>query len=447
MIDLVSLAGLAATLLGLDVTRLGVKIGQLMTESSRVRLEQQRASVRHHMLLEVLKGYYGSPLAGSAPSKFLWYSVAINGRSSVMTSAVVKPEWVGLDVDLEDIECDLSSRYAAGPASLDIAHSTVESTRSGLGIYNPRVSEDRVAQYLALLANSRIFDADLYRLLDTKTFPHRVLFAIDRFKNYRAGVGLLMEELAVALMEANFDVTRVLQDPARNLPLRDYFLPNVTRFEDYDSRVCAGGIEVTLAMARGEGDFVVPIQRRSAAVGENQGLLAVMPCAFHQPMVDALEEVNPISSVYREIFEELFEGEETEKDVRHITHDWYFKKHPALRWLRKHKHNVTVMCTCFGLNLMAGNYEFGVLMVVHDPAFWRRFGGEISYNWEACNVRTTMTGPTGDLSRLIADEAWADASLLSLVEGLTRLKALEPKRVVDLNFRREISTGMIARSS
>jgi hypothetical protein len=61
-------------------------------------------------------------------------------------------------------------------------------------------------------------------------------------------------------------------------------------------------------------------------------------------------------------------------------------------------------------------------------------------------VRKTMTALRGELDALVAEEVWADTPLVSLVEGITRLKELEPKCVADLSFRREISTGAVVGS-
>ena len=296
-----------------------------------------------------------------------------------------------------------------------------------------------------MIASSRseIYDQDLYRLLSVGAFPRalEVSFASDSYYRYRFGVGLLVEELTLALMENSFNVEAVMRTKNELLRLREYFLPNVSRFEDYQSRVCAGGIQVTLAMARHEGDFVIPLHVRSAKVDGGQSWRSIIPMAFHRPMVDAEDEVALESSVFRELFEELFSGEEAEKDVKRIEHDWYFEECPSLEWLKKNKRNVTLKCTCFALNLLSGTYDFGILLVVHDPAFWKKFGKRIATNWEVTRSKKIETEPSSNLSglaSLIAHEPWASQGLVSLVEGLTLLKALEPKRVPQLTFCRSL---------
>jgi hypothetical protein len=117
--------------------------------------------------------------------------------------------------------------------------------KRGIGIWDLRISADRVAQYLTLVATSvsNVWNEDLYRLLDVQGFPETVAvsFAEDFCFRYRYGFDILTEELIFSLIEADFDSDRVVLDKGNLLPLREYFLPNAARFEDYESRVCGWG--------------------------------------------------------------------------------------------------------------------------------------------------------------------------------------------------------------
>ncbi len=361
---------------------------------------------------------------------------------------MIKPEWVGLRTDLASVHCSLAPQSPT-PADKNIA--APGDRVCGLSIWEPQIDVDRVAKYAALAAisGSKLYDQELYRLLAVNGFPGdlEVCFTLDSYFRYRHGVGLLVEELTFALIENNLNVESVLRRSADSLPLRQYFLPNTSRFEDYDSRVCAGGVAVTFAMARAEGDFVIPVQVRSQQVDGGQGLRSVMPMAYHQPMTDAEKEIDLESTVFREVFEEVFGGEEAGQNVKRIKHDWYFDKDagtgrpisPALYWIKKNRPSVTVRCTGFDLNLLYGTYDFGILLVVHDPAFWRKFEAEVVTNWEIKKAKKVTTASSKELSSLtnmIECDPWAGQGLMSLVEGVTLLKELEPKRVAELQFQR-----------
>lgn len=445
--DPISVAGLIAGLLGVSAKDIIPKLRQHLKTTSDTAFRQKRESVRLHMLVETLTGYYGPALLSEHPSSgFHFYEVEIEGRNRVTTAAAVKPAWVGLQADLDKVRCALLPRSVA---SGDGQIAPAAGKAHGLDIWRPRITADRLAKYGALVASSgsEIYDQDLYRLLNISGFPRDlgVSFAVDSYFRYRFGVGLSAEELTVALMENSFNAEAVVRGRADYLPLREYFLPNASRFEDYQSKVCAGGVQVTLAMARHEGDFVIPIQVRSPKVDGGQGWRSIVPMAYHQPMVDADDEVSLESSVFREVFEELFRGEEAGRDVKRMKSDWYFEECPALKWLKKNRRDLTVKCTCFDLNLLYGTYDFGILLVVHDPVFWKKFGSQITTNWEIEKSKQITTESSSDLRRLaslIAEEPWASQGLVSLVEGLTLLKALEPKRVAQLNFRRHLSSDL-----
>jgi len=436
--DPISVAGLIAELLGFSAKDIIPKLKRHLKDASETDFRQRRESVRQHMLIGVLKGYYDPSLRSQDPSSgFHLYAVEIEGRDRVTTSVVTTPRWVGLQADLDKVRCTLLRR----PAVLGDGQIVASGKTHGLEIWNPRISADRLGKYGALIASSeaKIYDQDHYRMLNIVGFPRNleVSFALDTYYRYRFGVGLIVEELTAALMESGFDIEAVVRGRADYLPLREYFLPNASRFEDYQSRVCLGGVEVTFAMARPEADFVILTQVRSSQVDGAQGWRSIVPMAYHQPMVDADAEASIESSVFREIFEELFAGKEAEENVKRIEPDWYVGESPALKWLKRSRHNLTVKCTSFGLNLLLGTYEFGILLVVHDPAFWKRFGKQISTNWEikkSKKIETESSSNLSGLAGLIAEEPWAGPGLMSLVEGLTLLKALEPKRVPRLTF-------------
>jgi hypothetical protein len=85
----------------------------------------------------------------------------------------------------------------------------------------------------------------------------------------------------------------------------------------------------------------------------------------------------------------------------------------------------------FGLNLFDGTFEFGVLLVVKDERYWRRYEGDIQVNDEVDDNKTPpfSTKDTKGLAEIIEDPRCADTSLIALVEGLRRLKQIEPTRV------------------
>src|SRR5205823_5597963 len=119
--------------------------------------------------------------------------------------------------------------------------------------------------------------------------PVRMTFGLDRYLRYRFTIGLLYEELALALDSTAFKPDSILKDADYHLPIRKQLLPRNRTLLDFNSQVRVPGVHVTFAFARtpetnGFGDdFGIMLQRRSAHVSMGQGSIAVVPSGTHQP--------------------------------------------------------------------------------------------------------------------------------------------------------------------
>ena len=89
---------------------------------------------------------------------------------------------------------------------------------------------------------------------------------------------------------------------------------------------------------------------------------------MHQPvtLANAQEETSVAATVYREIYEEMFGGKEVQGDDKHFKPLWFMSK-TQLAWFRQNPSGFTLELVSFGLNLMDGTFEFGVLLAITDP--------------------------------------------------------------------------------
>jgi transcriptional regulator with XRE-family HTH domain len=379
---------------------------------------------------EVLAAYYSDDSLGRgglAP-----YEVEINDRR-VRLALTTRPAWSGICVPLA----------ALGESS---PHECCALTTS--------VAPDRAIDPFRALAlrflcdiearGLEIYDAPIFRLrhLDLRRGGLDATFSPDSFLHYRLSVGLLGDELTAALAQAG-SVDELLEASDELMPLRAQVLPDGARLADFDNRVCSGGVLTLLAIARPkpQNDFVVLAQRRGAAVSDSQGLLSVIPRAFHQPSVlphsmALASEVPPSATLYRELFEEVLGGREVEVDDRDLEPMWFVDESKPLRWLRERPDSYRALCVGLGINLFSGNYEIGTLLVIHDPKFWRAFEQAFRPNWEVANLIRCSTlpapgaSPRRGLSGLIqAADVWTSEGLMVLLEGLAYLKRHFPERV------------------
>jgi hypothetical protein len=154
---------------------------------------------------------------------------------------------------------------------------------------------------------------------------------------------------------------------------------------------------------------------------------------MHQPdlVANARKEAPIAATVYRETLEELFGGKEVETSNGHQA-DRRYRFAEQLHWFETANPKQFILeLVSFGLNLFDGTFEFGVLLVVKDERYWRRYEGDIQVNDEVDDNKTPpfSTKDTKGLAEIIEDPRCADTSLIALVEGLRRLKQIEPTRV------------------
>ena len=287
----------------------------------------------------------------------------------------------------------------------------------------------------------KLWNAPIYRL-ERIAVADGVLsldFSRDDFLRYRYTICYLLDQLVDVLLNTNYDVGQIVG--ALSTRGRSHYLPNAAALVDFKNHICAGGVGVTVAFARkSERDFVIPLQRRAGNVADGQDLFSIIPKAFHQPTVDPVAEVGLDATVFREFYEELLGGEEAEdpRTSRHrrIAHDWYRRVAEPVSWFEKHTGAYDLHVVYCGINALHGNYEFGLLLVVHDEYYWRKFRHELRTNWEASDSTEPLvsTKDTAGLADLVGRPNWADESLVAFVRSLQVWKETVPGRCAAFPF-------------
>lgn len=395
-----------------------------------------------NLLAKTLLDYYGVTLSLQRAKGLAPYSFNIDGATPIVTNIVTKPDWTHLSVKLDSSSehCRLATPELIIPP-LPYEYALDHAARL------------LVSASAAKLTNQPIYRLDYLHIEANQLTAH---FAVDSFFRYRFTIGLLHDEIRTTLLE---------QGSRMHLPLRQRLLPDRGALTDFSGRMCAGGASCLLAMARPEpfNDYEILIQLRSPLNVDGQGLISVIPQAFHQPTTpDAADQVGLASTVFREIYEELFCGKEVQEQTRRIHPDWYFKESPPFHWLHDHSEAYTSECLSFGVNLVSGDYEFAVLVAIHDPAFYDQFSAKMEPNWEPGRVSRYYSkrsvdyeglekrpGRTiDDLLDLIAKPrwealdlppdlleiyqgkplGWTGEGLQALIAGLKRLEALDTER-------------------
>ena len=308
-------------------------------------------------------------------------------------------------------------------------HSTIDDTEL----------PSRLVEYSAIVANRlelmqvQLWNDPLYQLIGCDG-PQEISreFIEVPFMKWRFTSGLLPDELMDVLINAKGDWTTIFSEPGRSFPLRTQLLPSRKALFDFSSRVCCGGLGLVVAIARPtpDSDYIIPLQVRSAKVNDGRGLLSVVPKAFHQGVVGSEAEVNVYWSAMREIYEELYSGEEVRRhDGSRLRQDWYLDKHPGMRWFRDNEGTHEMELVSFGVNAISGNFENALLLVIRDTSYWKQFGSELRANWESNDLRFHSTRKPQEITRVITEEKWTTESVFHIGEALLRLKQLCPHQV------------------
>ena len=328
------------------------------------------------------------------------YSFSV-AEERVTTNVATSEDWLGLatritELDFGKFPVVAPSKALETASDQDVERLHSESAQKGIIFYNKPIY--RLESFLPA-------EGDII-----------ASFSMARYADYKWEWGKLERELSEGKEK-----------------LRRKLLPNSASLASFRERLCAGGTNVLFALrAPNEHGFLLAAKRRSKHVSTGQNLVSLVPSGMHQPTnsSNAIEESSVASTVYRELLEEVFGYKELEAEDRHWSSQWFMDE-PPIKWLRDNRCRRHMEIVSFGINLVDGTYEFGVLFVIDNPQYLVKFKREMVWNdeFEDAEEHFFSTANAVRLKSLLLDQECADVSLIVLVEGLLRLHELYPKRV------------------
>ena len=359
--------------------------------------------------------YYSDDVLSSAG--LMRYTVRV-GPHTITTSLATRPNWMSLRIPL-----------GAGDENCVVVDATRE-----VATCDPSTIAAMLADIEA--RGVRVWDAPIFRVLSVDIYESRLAarFCVDRYFRYRFTNGALHDELAGALLDSDFQIDRLLSGADTLLPMRSLFLPANSDLGDLSSRMCASGVNVLTAFARGapDSDFALIVHRRSSAVGTRQGALSVLPAAHHQPTRDlAREEESRFSrTIIRELYEELFSGVEvTSGHSQPVPIDWYERASPMMTRLCAGPSACEVVMTGAGISLLTGSFNVTAVVLIKDESVWSEVRDVLRPNWEGPDDHAFVYTKGPAVERLLRSPEWMDYSYEALVEGLLFLRDVAPDRV------------------
>jgi hypothetical protein len=398
----------------------GVSRREVAQRLTRIELHaiQDRGNLRSRVtqgdIAGALAGYYGA-----GHDDYEIYRARCEGRP-LTTSVVTKPDWLDL-------------RLSLGAGNERITFAATPEPAISLDDVGAVAAVQRLAEGVA--TNTRIVNAPLYRLTDIQIGSSLAgVVGLTHFAGYALTLDLLENELVDAVAASHS--TR----PGA-LPLRDRYLPTLAGVVEVGSRLCVGGVLALCAIARpgrrghrSGSDYLLLVQERSGRVLNAARRLAVIPKAFHEPLVDYREDAQFFMTLEREMEEELFGRDDVDSaltgqqraDPMHLS-----RLSPPMRWLVDHVDggHWRKECTAFGYNLVSGNFECACLVVIDDEEWWERFGGDVAANWESDGLRRYSSADVDTMTSLIGDPSWSNEGLFAMLQGLRRLSETGGNRV------------------
>jgi DNA-binding winged helix-turn-helix (wHTH) protein len=392
----------------------------------------ERRMNREGWAQRVLEPYYSNiPDAGVALRAF-----ECNGVRFASTIAA-RSDWIDLSCDLRTgPECSEFLPSKGDLTTLAPAEVIAEFKRDpksflGLSEIDERHLDRCLSWFMG--AEADLKNLPTYRVMDVDSRnPMHISFKLEPYLRYRLGIGLLEEELALALHDTGFDDKRILSDMEGYLPLRKLLLPNAASLLDFKRQIRVAGVHVMFAMARRQSkDFGVLIQQRSGKVTSGRGTRAVIPSGHHQSYVNPTQEVQLSTAVYREFYEELLQGKEAEGPNRRLDPDprWFMTTHDALKYFLDDQSSFSMMCCSLGTNLAHGTVSANILLAISDEWYWEEYHKTFEGNFEVDKLEIISTVNEGELREVITDINMSSSGRACLIDGLLALKRSEPDRV------------------
>ncbi len=381
-------------------------------------LARRRSNISGAQRAKALEGYYNVGTSGL----YRFYTALCDGVRCT-TSVLTKPDWL-----------DLSLPLGQGKDHLTLISDIPSPPQDPLSEPAISAAVRRLAEALAI--GTHMTNAPLYRLLHVNASPQRLdgSVGLTNFVDYALTLDLLENELTDALSRGRSAIPGAL-------PLRDVYLPDTRAIIDLERRLCVGGPLALIAIARPPGrrrntprDYVFLIQERSAKVLNATGQLAVIPKAFHQPLVDFSDDAQLSATIEREMEEELFGRPEVDStgpaqrsaDPMHIS-----RVSEPMRWLMGHASAEVwrIECVGFGVNAMTGTFEFASLIIINDENWWDIYSGAIEGNWETEGLQRYSSLNRDTFTALVRHPAWSPEGLFAFLQATRRLAQIGGERV------------------
>lgn len=280
----------------------------------------------------------------------------MEGNRRRIVPFLTKPSWTNHDFD-ENLLVQQVSPHRRSEASVD--EEVMRRRRAYLA-----VDDENGEPWNDLLAV-------VQEVRETDDGP-RIKLAMAEYFQFLTACGALEDETYAAV-----------RNPRSPTPIRDAVLGSVDDAAHARRGAHGFGMQCAFVFPE-EGRLRVLIQRRSHSVSIYGGALAVVPVFGCQSM--DLSDRTPVSIFHnflREVYEELYGGEEVEKRGNRVDATWFYREPPIAGLIAAmDAGEMEFRILGFGFDALNGEVDICGLAYIKDPQFARRELPLLKANWE-----------------------------------------------------------------
>lgn len=290
-----------------------------------------------------------------------------------------------------------------------------------------------------------IWEDDVYRLVDVKqNNGHLELnFCMGSFFQSISTLDILDDELFHTFMKYGDDAEE-FNNIKECLKIRNSVAPDLKSILDCNKRCYKVGIS-TLLVFKTANDYKMVIQKKSGKGLSYKHWYHVVPSGTFQPRIDENAEFDIKHNILRELYEELFGGDElVGKSHKHIAYDFFYKDSKIKDLIDLFdKEKARLEITGFGIECLRTYPEISALLVVDSEEYYQKYKNDMLLNWEfvtkspsdeeaipkSNSMKKRILPPINinddiQLSEYLNPNRIIPAVALSLCQGLNRLQQL-----------------------
>jgi hypothetical protein len=190
---------------------------------------------------------------------------------------------------------------------------------------------------------------------------------------------------------------------------------------------------IALTVFKSNGEYYIPISKRSNFLAEFPGRYSLVPAGVFQPLgsVNQNLEFKLSHTVFREYMEEFFGLEKLISRNQNLPTKWFYNREELKPIIESINRGESFLYyTGFGIDALAFKPEMTCLLFINDEGYFRRFEqfeDLMDGNWESEGILHSEKSPFLDINdkrilSILKSEKLVPSAAMAIIEGLKLLR-------------------------